>query len=373
MFVIFVGYENLLFMRPGTFILLAAAVLAAASCGKETGDPAPQPPEPEVQETVFAEGADISWVTQMESDGQKFYNADGKETECTALMKEIGFDAIRLRVWADPEDGWCGKDDVLVKARRAQNLGMRIMIDFHYSDSWADPGKQNPPAAWKDKDAAQMGDAVAQHTKEVLELLKDSGIDVEWVQIGNEVNNGMLWPSGKVQGNTAGNFVSFFNKGCAAAKEIYPDAKIILHVSNGHDAGLFDWFFNLMTANKAAYDIIGMSLYPSWWENGSLNDWKPVVDRCIANMKSLTARFGKPVIICETGMPVNDPQRAKEAVQYILDKARGLEECHGVFYWEPQSDGIWKPSSYKELGWNAYDMGAFRNGKPTAALDPFKD
>lgn len=357
-------------MRHRIYILLAVAIMCAASCGKDIDDPIP---EPEIQKNVFAEGADISWVTQMESDGQKFYNAAGEERECTALMKEIGFNAIRLRVWVDPEEGWCGKEDVLIKAKRAQDLGMRIMIDFHYSDIWADPGNQNPPEAWRNHDAAKMAEAVATHTTEVLSTLKASSIDVEWIQIGNEVNSGMLWPSGKVQGNTAGNFVRFFNKGSASAKKVYPDAKVILHVSNGYDAGLFDWFFNLMAINQATYDIIGMSLYPSWWENGSMNDWKPVVDKCMANIKSLTARFEKPVIICETGMPVNEPQRAKDAVQYILDQTRSMEECHGVFYWEPQSDGVWKPANYNELGWNAYDMGAFKNGRPTIALDPFKD
>ena len=218
-----------------------------------------------------------------------------------------------------------------------------------------------------------MGDAVAQHTKEVLGLLKDSGIDVEWVQVGNEVNNGMLWPSGKVQGNTAGNFVSFFNKGCAAAKEIYPDAKIILHVSNGHDAGLFDWFFNLMTVNKARYDIIGMSLYPSWWENGGWNDWRSVAQTCMSNISEFARKYGKPVMICEIGMPVSEPEIAKTAFGYILEQTKKIEDCHGVFCWEPQTDGIWKPSSYEELNWGAYNMGAFRNGRPTIALDPFKN
>ena len=96
-------------MRYMAYILLTAAILCAASCGNDIDNPTPLPQEAEVQETAFAEGADISWVTQMESDGQRFYNAAGEERECTALMKEIGFDAIRLRVWVDPEEGWCGK------------------------------------------------------------------------------------------------------------------------------------------------------------------------------------------------------------------------------------------------------------------------
>ena len=98
----------------------------------------------------FFLGADISWCTEMEQRGQKVYNYVGEEREATALMKELGLNAIRLRVWVDPKEhgGWCDKNDVLVKALRAKALGMEVMIDFHYSDWWADPGKQNMPAAW---------------------------------------------------------------------------------------------------------------------------------------------------------------------------------------------------------------------------------
>lgn len=354
-------------------------LLAHCSCdrdpqgsGQEIPDQEKETPT-EIAKNGFAEGADISWVTQMEMDGMKFYDSEGNATECTALMKEIGFDAIRLRVWVDPEEGWCGKEDVLEKAKRAQDLGMRIMIDFHYSDSWADPSKQNPPAAWEAYDAARMTAAVKEHTADVLNTLKDAGVDVEWVQAGNEVNSGMLWPLGKVQGREAASFVKFLNGSYETVKEIYPEAKVIVHISNGHDSGLSDWFFNLMNISNARYDIIGMSLYPSWWENGGWNDWKTNVDKCIANIKALTSRYGRPVMICETGMPASEPEMSREAFGYILEQTRAIEACHGVFCWEPQTDGIWKPSNYVALGWNAYDKGAFKDGRPTIALDPFRN
>lgn len=324
-----------------------------------------------IDPVTYAKGADISWITQMEDDGVKFYDAEGDETDCFELMKELGFNAIRLRVWVDPEEGWCGKEDVLKKAARAYNLGMRLMIDFHYSDSWADPGKQNPPAAWKGFPVEEMTSAVAAHTKEILDDLNNLGVEVEWVQIGNEVNNGMLHPLGKVQDKTASNFVKFLNAGHQAVKEVYPSAKVILHISNGQDAGLFDWFFSLMKDNNARYDIIGMSLYPVWWENGGWSKWQQPVEACLSNIKTLHNKFGKPVMICEFGMPVSEPQISKEALQYLLDKTTAMKECRGVFYWEPQTDGVWKPASYTSLGWNAYNMGAFQNGRPTAALEPF--
>ena len=328
-----------------------------------------QPEEP----VSFAKGADISWVTQMEEDGVTFYNADGQEKECTELMKELGFNAIRLRVWVNPEDGWCNKEDVLEKAFRASNLGMRLMIDFHYSDSWADPSKQNPPSAWKSYDAVQMAEAVASHTIDVLKSMKEVGIEVDWVQIGNEVNSGMLHPLGKVSGNDAVNFVNFVNAGYKSVKEIYPDAKVIIHVSNGQDKDLFGWFFGLMKSHNARYDMIGMSLYPVWWENNGWTAWKPVVDNLVTNIESLVSKFGKPVMVCEVGLPVSEPKMSKDAIQYILDKTRKIEGCHGIFMWEPQTDGVWKPQSYNALGWNAYDKGAFKEGKATIAFDPFKE
>ena len=114
--------------------MASAALVLAAGCSEVNPEyTAPETVEPEeIDRTAFAKGADISWVTKMESEGIKFYNAAGEETECTALMKQIGMNSIRLRVWVDPDEGWNGKGDVVAKALRAQKLGMRIMIDFHY-------------------------------------------------------------------------------------------------------------------------------------------------------------------------------------------------------------------------------------------------
>ena len=186
-------------LRCPACLALCALVLA---CGKPSGDG----PEESVPGQAFAKGADISWVTELESKGYKFYNAAGQERECTALMKELGANAIRLRVWVDPAGGWNGKADVLAKAKRAQALGMKLLIDFHYSDSWADPGKQTVPAAWKNMNSTEMAAAVKAHTQEVLQALKGAGADVAWVQVGNEVTAGMLWESGRVAGTPVGEF-----------------------------------------------------------------------------------------------------------------------------------------------------------------------
>ena len=321
-------------------------------------DPAP------VERSFFAKGADISWITQMESEGMKFRNEAGREKECTALMKEIGMNSIRLRVWVDPADGWNSKEDVLEKARRAHELGMDIMIDFHYSDTWADPGHQRVPSAWTGYNVTQTASAITSHTTDVLSALRGEDIDIEWVQIGNEVNSGMLWPSGKVEGSDAMNFGNYLNAGYDAVKKIYPEAKVILHLSNGHEAGMYAWFLDLMKKRGGKYDMVGMSLYPMWWENGEWNDWKKPVDACIANIENVIASYGKPVMICETGARVHEPEISKEIMQYLLDRTRQIKGCHGVFYWEPQA-----PKGYN----GGYEMGAFADDRPTIALDPFRN
>ncbi|MBR5686030.1 MAG: glycosyl hydrolase 53 family protein, partial [Muribaculaceae bacterium] len=134
---------------------------------------------------TFWLGADISGTTQMEAWGVQLYNAQGEPRENTELMRELGLNAVRLRVWVNPKGGFCGPVDVLAMALRAQRLGMAVMIDFHYSDWWADPGKQNIPEAWKQLTYEQMCEALANHTRHTLQLLRTAGIDVRWVQVGN--------------------------------------------------------------------------------------------------------------------------------------------------------------------------------------------
>lgn len=312
---------------------------------------------------TFAKGADLGWITEMESKGLKFYDRHGKETECTALFKSLCFNAVRCRVWVNPTDGWCGMEDVLEKARRAKELGMDIMIDFHYSDWWADPGKQNVPAAWKDCDNTQMATAVAAHTRDVLNYLKTNNITVKWVQVGNEVENGMLWESGRVSGKNAATFVQYFNAGATAVKEIYPEAEVILHVSNAWNADVLTWFYDLVDSNGAEYDMIGLSLYPSYWENGGYPDWTARTSSAVANFNMLHTRYGKPVMLVEFGMPASEPEKGKAALQYIIDGTKSWDWFKGIFLWEPES----------EKSRNGYEYGAFSGGSPTIALDPFNN
>ena len=310
--------------------------------------------------TTFALGADVSWVTQMEAAGKKFYTSTGTQTECMALLKSLGMNTIRLRVWVNPADGWCNAQDMLVKAIRANNLGMRIMIDFHYSDVWADPSHQTKPVAWANLSFVNLKAAVTAHTTDVLNLLKTNGITPEWVQVGNETGNGMLWNDGNATTNMA-NYAQLSNAGYDATKAVFPDAKVIIHIQNGYSNSLFRWIFDGLKNNGAKWDVIGLSLYPSWYTTP--NDWQNANKDCLTNMNDMVSRYGKEVMIVECGMSWNTPDICKSFLTDIIAKTKSVtgNKGLGVVYWEPES-----------YNWQNYSLGAFDNsGKPTSALDAF--
>ena len=225
-------------------MMLCAALFAHA----QTSDP-------------FWLGADISGTTELEAHGVQLMNAQGEPRENTALMKELGLNAVRLRVWVNPVRGFSAKEDVLVMAQRAKALDMALMIDFHYSDWWADPGKQNIPDAWKDCTYEQMKQCLAQHTRETLQLLKNFDIDVRWVQVGNETTNGFLWPMGNAHENMA-QYAGLTKAGYEAVKDVYPDAQVIIHLDAGCDPHRYHFIFDGLKANGCPWDIIGISVYP---------------------------------------------------------------------------------------------------------------
>ena len=149
----------------------------------------------------YAYGADCSWISEQENDGVLFYDSLGQATDGMRVMRDAGMNSVRLRIWVNHTTGWCNKEDVISKAKRAAALKLRVMIDFHYSDFFADPSRQNIPVEWADYNLAQMKQAVANHTTEVLSALKAEGVTPEWIQVGNETRNGMLWPMGQLWNN----------------------------------------------------------------------------------------------------------------------------------------------------------------------------
>lgn len=349
----------------GKALLLASTLMFSITGTSCSNDDAVTPEqEKKYDMTGFAKGADVSWLTEFESNGTLFYDANGKPQECMALLRDLGMNSIRLRVWVNPDGGWCGKDDVVAKAWRAQKLGMRLMIDFHYSDTWADPGKQYVPAAWKDYTFEQMKQAVADHTRDVLTALKERDIDVEWVQVGNETSDGMLWNdadgadalavTGRASKNMA-NFAAYVNAGYDAVKAVYPDAKVIVHLDKGNKLSQYTWMFDGLKQHGAKWDVIGMSLYPDWITDQT---WQQVSDDCLANMQTLATKYGCNVILSEIGMVWNS-ENAAPFLKKMVDGCKALSICEGVFYWEPETYG----------NLNGYDKGAFDDsGKPTVAL-----
>lgn len=354
--------------------------MGATSCGgtspdPDTGGSTNTEEKPVAISPTFAKGADVSWLTEIEDHGFKYRDSKGNHTDCLALLRnEVGMNAIRLRVWVNPASdpsnprGWSAPADMLTLARRASALGLRLMVDFHLSDSWADPGKQYPPKAWAGFTPAQTAEAVKTHITDVLNMLKENGIAPEWVQVGNEVTNGMLWESGRMKDKNAGSFPLYLNTGYDAVKAVFPSAKVIVHIDNGFDSSLYTWFFNLLNANKGKYDMIGMSLYPEReWGSGSswgvAADWTKV-NNCIDNIKAVSRTYGKKVMLCEIGMHHTLATDCGKAIDMLFKEFGDASVLEGIFYWEPEND----PTDPK---FNNYNKGAFKNGRPTEALAPF--
>jgi arabinogalactan endo-1,4-beta-galactosidase len=324
-------------MKKGWWVYCSLILLIFA-CSNKAGTPQPQPDiyKPPVVSSTFAKGADISWVTQMESSGVKFYDKAGKQQDLFALM--------------------CNTADLVVKALRAKNAGMKIMIDFHYSDSWADPGKQFKPAAWTSLNFATLTSTLHDYTASVMNTLKTNGITPDWAQVGNETNDGMLWEDGRASKNMA-NFAALVKAGYSAVKSVSSTTKVIVHISNGYDNSLFRWMFDGLKANGAQWDIIGMSLYPS------TDNWATLNSQCLANINDMVARYSTPCMVVEVGMNASATTTARSFLSDIITKTNAVASGNGlgVFYWEPEA-----------YNWQGYGLGAFdNNGKPTIALDAF--
>lgn len=314
------------------------------------------------EKETFWLGADISGTTELEARGVQLMNAKGESRENTALMKELGLNAVRLRVWVNPPHGFSGKDDVLVMARRAKEQGMALMIDFHYSDWWADPGKQNIPEEWKEMDYGQMKEALAAHTCETLQLLKDHDISVRWVQVGNETTNGFLWPMGMAEDNMA-QYAGLTKAGYEAVKAVYPEADVIVHLDGGCDPQRFNFIFDGLRQYGCPWDMIGLSVYPYWDQEAGLEaSWEDTVRDFTANIRALYAKYQTPLMVVETGVEAKKPVEGKRIMAEIIraSKEDCDGQCLGVFYWAPELEGH-------------YPLGAFHGHKPTVIMDAFTE
>jgi len=315
---------------------------------------------------VFANGGDISWLPEMEKESNfQFYNDNGVAQDCFQILKDHGINTIRLRTWVNPnmtdwKNGHCSTAETVAMAVRAQKWGMKVMIDFHYSDTWADPGKQRKPKAWEGHDFPTLLNDLYDYTFYVMTALKTAGISPEWVQVGNEIPGGMVYPEGS--SSNWPQLAQLINKGYEAIKAVSPQSKVILHVDQGNNNGRFRWWFDAAKANGAKYDVIGLSYYPFWLEGNP--DYTLSIEDLGNNLKDMASRYGKEVMVVEVGGEDNKVQNTYDMLLVVQKKVKEVPEGKGmgVFYWEPEGARSW--SQYGLSAWGA-------DGKPTKAMDAF--
>ncbi|HEX7056181.1 MAG TPA: glycosyl hydrolase 53 family protein [Bacilli bacterium] len=308
-------------------------------------------PEPVKAASFFAKGADIGWLNQLEDNGVVWQDSGGVQKDALQILKDNGVNAVRLRVFVNPPSnfqwngtylGYGDKTGVLWMAQRAKNMGMRVMIDFHYSDHWADPGKQDKPSAWVNHSFSQLKTDVYNHTFDIMRGLADEGVYPDWVQVGNEIRGGLLWPDGDY--NHFNNMAQLINSGYDAVKAVSPSSKVVVHLDKGADNSLYRWFFDNLTANGGKFDVIGMSYYPYW--DGV--DYTQNINDLAYNMNDMVSRYGKDVIICEVGGLESQPSNTYNMLNAVQSKllavpnGRGL----GLFYWEPEANSGVLPDGY---------------------------
>lgn len=313
----------------------------------------------------FIKGADISTLLEAEQHGAKFYNQNGQQQDAIAILKANGVNYVRLRLWVDPQDasgktyggGSNNLENTIALAKRVKAQGLKLLLDFHYSDFWTDPGKQFKPKAWEKMDYPQLKTAIHDYTRDTFARFKKEGVLPDMVQIGNEINGGMLWPEGKSWGQGGGEFdrlAGLLNAAISGLKENLTggeQVKIMLHLAEGTKNDTFRWWFDEIAKRDVPFDIIGLSMYTYW--NGPISALK-------ANMDDISKRYNKDVIVVEAayGYTLDNCDNAENSFQakeekdggypgtvqgqydYIHDLMQSVIDVpdhrgKGIFYWEP--------------------------------------
>ena len=311
-------------MLRKTFLIAACSIilicLTSIACEKKSSTPQTDIPATDTTEKII--GADISFLPQLEAEGIKF-SVDGKQNDAIKILKEHGFNYIRLRIFYDPttdsgysKPGYCGLEQTKAMAKRIKAAGMKFLLDFHYSDTWADPGKQFKPETWKNLSFTDLTKALHDYTRDVLTQLQTQGTLPDMVQIGNEINHGILWDDGNIV--HLDNLATLLKAGIAATREVSTSIKVMLHIADGGQNDESRYFFDNMISRGVVFDIIGQSYYPQW--HGTLEQLK-------SNLNDLSARYAQPVIVAEYTYhktEVND-------IAFTLPKGN----IKGTFIWEP--------------------------------------
>ena len=244
----------------------------------------------------FILGMDVSSLIAEEQSGVRYYDLDGQEKDLLQILAENGVTHIRVRVWNDPYDaqgrgyggGNCDIENALQIGQRATQYGMKLIVDFHYSDFWADPGKQMVPKAWEGMDIETKTAALYDYTRESLQLLRDGGVDVGMVQVGNETNNGM---AGETDWDK---ILPLMAAGSRAVREVYPEALVAVHFTEPQNNGNYRYFADILAQGGLDYDVFGSSYYPFW--HGTR-------ENLIKVLTEINRDYGKYVMVMETSWP----------------------------------------------------------------------
>ncbi len=311
--------------------VLAIAVLLAAGCASTPAYGAP-----------FAKGADVSWLSQLQSLGYT-YVSNGTSMSALQILKNDGVNTIRLRTLVNPSIqsgvlgvGDCNQAGTIAEAKLAASMGFQIDIDFHYSDTWADPGHQTIPAAWSGETYNQLKTSVYYYTYDFMVALKNAGVTPAWVEVGNEINSGLLWPTGKY--TNFAQLTGLVNEGYYAVKNVSSSTQVVVHLATLSNLSDFEWFFDNFKANGGLWDVIGASYYDG---PGTLSSIK-------YNMNTLTARYGKPILICEIGHASSDLSGSETDLSTAVSAAQAVPNGmgEGVIWWEPEAPDNSTTSDY---------------------------
>jgi arabinogalactan endo-1,4-beta-galactosidase len=316
-------------MKP-FFLAICGAILLAST--------PPQIP----RESGYAVGADVSFLKAAE-DGGKVFKDNGKPEPGLEILKDHGYNWVRLRLFHAPTDLPNNLPYTIALAQEAKKLGFHFLLDLHYSDTWADPGKQITPAAWKNLSHAQLVKTVDSYTHDTISALRQAGVMPDMVQVGNEITHGMLWPDGRLPENW-GNFADLVKAGIAgvrAGSEDQAAPLIMIHIDRGGDQAGTKAFFDKLNSYHVQYDVIGQSYYP-WW-HGSLDDLR-------ANLIFMAEEYKKPIYVVETAYnwrptiylnrPAPFPETPEGQKEFLAGVNQMVQETpnglgRGVFWWEP--------------------------------------
>ena len=343
-----------------TAVILVCALAGFAGCGSKKIEVAPIPSDTLFVEKVenipedFILGMDSSQVPALEAAGVKYYDFEGNEKDVFQILAESGINYIRVRVWVDPFDsegngyggGNCNIDTAVEIGKRATEYGMKLLVNFHYSDFWADPAKQMVPKAWKGMDIETKANAVYEYTVESLNKLKDAKVDVGMVQIGNETNGALcgekIWMD----------IYQLMAAGSKATREVFPEALVAVHFANPEKAGSYADYAKKLNYYSLDYDVFASSYYPFW--HGSLENLTEVLNH-------VADTYDKKVMIAETaytytsedtdfsgnsvsgggGVTLDYPMTVQGQTNHIRNlvdtMVNDVHNSIGVFYWE----GTW--------------------------------